>query len=139
MPLSEYAYIEGSSFGVTNMALRILTWLFPWLMAILEFLLRDSLSNSDAVAFVGPTVGGAALGMILPFTASDKRSDSNWAQWINVLQWIGFTAWACSLYLGINHGSPYFPNLDGVRTSILIGSILWLCAVFVDLLRGGRA
>lgn len=67
MPTNEYAYIEGSSFGVTNMGLRILTWLFPWLMAILEFLLRASVGNADAVAFVGPTVGGAALGIVLPF------------------------------------------------------------------------
>lgn len=117
------------------MGLRILTWLFPWLMAILEFLLRASVSNADAVAFVGPTVGGAALGMILPLTVSDKRSDSDWTQWINVLQWIGLTAWACGLYLSINRDSPYFPDLDGVRTSILIGSILWLCAVIVDFLR----
>jgi len=138
MPLSEYAYIEDSSSGVTNMGLRILTWLFPWLMAILEFLLRASVSNADAVAFVGPTVGGAALGMILPLTVSDKRSDSDWAQWINVLQWVGLTAWAYSLYLSINRNSPYLPNLDGVQTSILIGSILWACAVVLDFLRGRK-
>jgi hypothetical protein len=58
------------------MELRILTWLFPWLMAALEFLLRNSLHDVGAIAFIGPTVGGAALGMMLPFTrarASENR------------------------------------------------------------------
>jgi len=50
------------------MALRILTWAFPWLMAVLEFLLRISLHAADATTFIGPTVGGAVLGTMLPFT-----------------------------------------------------------------------
>jgi hypothetical protein len=138
------------------MELRILTWLFPLLMAVLEFLLRASASGKDPYEFIGPTIGGAALGMLLPFTRvkishepADQNSvqtntgkvymsDHHWAQSINVLLWIGLTAWATSLYLGIHHGSPYFPNVDGVRTSILIGLILWLCAVGVDFLRGGK-
>lgn len=120
------------------MELRILIWLFPWLMAVLEFLLRASAGNTEAWGFIGPTVGGAALGTMLPFTRSTRKSDDHWAGIVNILQWIGLTAWACSLYLDINHGSPYFPDLDGVRTSFLIGFILWICAVLVDLLRGGR-
>jgi hypothetical protein len=55
------------------MELRILTWLFPWLMAALEFLLRNSLHDVGAIAFIGPTVGGAALGMMLPFTRARFR------------------------------------------------------------------
>jgi len=50
------------------MELRILIWLFPWLMAVLEFLLRASAGNTEAWGFIGPTVGGAALGTMLPFT-----------------------------------------------------------------------
>ncbi|MYN19733.1 hypothetical protein GTP81_23595 [Rugamonas sp. FT107W] len=139
------------------MELRILTWLFPWLMAVLEFLLRASSGNPDAVAFIGPTVGGTALGMLLPLTrakllAKEQSSPAarptnfglidtaaeHWAQRINILLWLGLAAWATSLYLSINHGSPYFPKLDGVRTSLLIGFILWICAVLADLIRGGK-
>lgn len=50
------------------MELRILTWLFPWLVAVREFLLRATAETPDAWEFIGPTVGGAALGMMLPFT-----------------------------------------------------------------------
>ena len=120
------------------MGRRLLIWLFPWLMAVLEFLLRASAGNAEAVAFIGPTVGGAVLGMMLPFTFPRTPRDDHGAQSTNVLLWIGLIAWACSLYLSINHGSPYFPNLDGVRTSILIGLILWLFAVAVDFLRGRK-
>ncbi|RFP14612.1 MULTISPECIES: hypothetical protein [unclassified Duganella] len=139
------------------MELRILTWLFPWLMAVLEFLLRASSGNPDAVAFIGPTVGGTALGMLLPLTHAsllvkghspqaegsantgliDPTADQ-WAQRINIILWLGLAAWAASLYLSINHSSPYFPQLDGVRTSLLIGFILWTCAVLADLIRGGK-
>lgn len=121
-----------------NMRIRPLIWLFPWLMAVLEFLLRASATNAEAVAFIGPTVGGAALGMLLPATLPETPGDGKRAQGANVILWIGLTAWACSLYLGINRGSPYFPDLDGVRTSFLIGSIIWLCAVIADLVAGVR-
>jgi len=40
--------------------------------AVLDFLLRQSLQNTDALAFIGPTVGGAALGMMLPFTRATE-------------------------------------------------------------------
>ena len=139
------------------MGLRILTWLFPWLMSVLEFLLRASAGQSDAWEFIGPTIGGAALGLMLPLTRArvikreqppvqrknseigwlDHTADS-WAQSINILVWIGLTAWATSVYLSTNHGSPYAPNIDGARTSLLIGFIIWLCAVVVDLVRGGK-
>lgn len=139
------------------MELRILTWLFPWLMSVLEFLLRASAGQSDAWEFIGPTVGGAALGMMLPLTRArvvesgqppvewqhselrgfDRTAD-RWAQSINIVVWVGLTAWATSVYLSINHGSPYAPEIDGARTSLLIGFILWLCAVVVDLARGGK-
>ncbi|RFP30565.1 hypothetical protein D0T24_26710 [Duganella sp. BJB480] len=123
-------------------------------MAVLEFLLRASSGNPDAVAFIGPTVGGTALGMLLPLTrakllAKEQSSPAanfglidtaaeHWAQRINILLWLGLAAWATSLYLSINHGSPYFPKLDGVRTSLLIGFILWICAVLADFIRGGK-
>lgn len=107
-------------------------------MAVLEFLLRASAANADAVEFIGPTVGAAALGMLLPAALPEQQEGGNRAQGANLILWIGLTAWACSLYLGINHGSPYFPDLDGVRTSFLIGFILWFCAVFADLLGGVR-
>lgn len=157
MRLNEWIYIGGSSFGVKHMELRILTWLFPLLMALLEFIIRASAAGEDPLAFIGPTLGGTALGVLLPFTrtkisneADDRRgpqantgkfdfNDHHWAQSINVLLWIGLTAWATSLYLAINHGSPYFPEVDGGRTSTLIGLILWGCAVLIDLLRGGKA
>jgi len=137
------------------MELRILTWLFPLLMSVLEFLLRASANGEDPWEFIGPTIGGAALGMLLPLTRTtisvESRvknphadigkvhiSDHHWAQSINVLLWIKLAAWAVSLYLSINHGSLYFPQVGGVRTSILIGLILWLCAVSFDFLRGGK-
>jgi hypothetical protein len=35
-------------------------------MSVLEFLLRASADHPDAWDFIGPTVGAAALGMMLP-------------------------------------------------------------------------
>lgn len=67
----------------------------------------------------------------------DRKAD-HWAASINVVVWVGLTAWASSVYLSINHGTPYAPDIDGARTSLLIGFILWLCAVVVDLARGGK-
>lgn len=139
------------------MELRILTWLFPWLMSVLEFLLRASAGQPDAWEFIGPTVGGAAIGMLLPLTQAraaegrrtttqgqhseisrgDRKAD-HLAPSVNILLWVGLTAWATSVYLSINHGSPYAPEIDGARTSLMIGFILWLCAVVVDLARGGK-
>ena len=96
------------------MGLRILTWLFPWLMSVLEFLLRASAGHSDAWEFIGPTVGGAALGLMLPLTrARVIRREKPPAEW-------------------------NAPEIDGARTSLLIGFIIWLCAVVVDLARGGK-
>lgn len=133
--------MRGSLHG-GNMELKILTWIFPWLMCGLEFLLRASAGHPDAWGFIGPTLGAAALGMMLPLThagGSRDRVADHWAQSINVIVWIGLTAWAASVYLSVNHGSPYFPQIDGVRTSLLIGFILWGCAVGVDLARGGKS
>ncbi|MCU6500293.1 hypothetical protein LPN04_21085 [Rugamonas sp. A1-17] len=134
------------------MALRILTWAFPWLMAILEFLLRSSLQAAEATAFIGPTVGGAVLGMMLPLTRARElpaittkrntisfdRSDDRWAQLTNLALWIGLTAWAVSLYLSLTDDSDIFVHLDRGRTSILIGAILWVNVVVFDILRGGQ-
>ena len=147
-------YIGGSPSAAYDMELRILTWLFPWVMSLLEFLLRASAGHTDAWDFIGPTVGAAALGMMLPLTqASMKTTRQIWrreksgrivrdmdrlAPWVNIAVWIGLTAWATSVYLSVNQGSPYAPQIDGARTSLLIGFILWLCAVVVDLARGGK-
>lgn len=48
------------------MAPRLLSWLFPFLMLIFEFLLRSGMRDPAAFDFVGPTLGAAALGMMLP-------------------------------------------------------------------------
>nr|WP_315395756.1 hypothetical protein [uncultured Duganella sp.] len=138
------------------MELRILTWLFPWLMSVLEFLLRASAGQPDAWEFIGPTVGAAALGMMLPLTQTRVAERGNismrsrpskvglverkdhWGPRINVLVWVGLTAWATSVYLSLNHGTAYAPEIDGARTALLIGFILWLSAVLVDLARGGK-
>jgi hypothetical protein len=47
---------------------RLLIWLFPFLMVIFEFLLRSGMRDPAAFDFVGPTLGAAALGMMLPLT-----------------------------------------------------------------------
>lgn len=139
------------------MEIRFLTWLFPRLMASIEFVLRASLHNADAVGFFGPTVGGAALGMMLPLTSARALSkaetmetfgrddflafdarDMWWAQATRIVLWIGLVLWAASLYLSIDGGATYFPHLDGERTSIFIGFILWLAAVILDGVRGGE-
>ncbi|USX16067.1 hypothetical protein NHH88_09885 [Oxalobacteraceae bacterium OTU3CAMAD1] len=135
------------------MELRILTWVFPWIMAIFEFLMRSSLNDPAPAAFIGPTVGAASLGMLLPLTRARElhqraascskrisfdRSEDQWAQWINVTVWLGFSAWAISLYLSLTDGGLFFANVDGGRTAILIGAILWGIAVLVDFARGGR-
>ncbi|USX28454.1 hypothetical protein NHH73_09285 [Oxalobacteraceae bacterium OTU3CINTB1] len=132
---------------------RILTWAFPWVMAIFEFLMRSSLSDPAPAAFIGPTVGAASLGMLLPLTRArelhrtaassskrisfDRRED-HCAQWIKVTVWLGFSAWATSLYLSLTDGDRFFANVDGGRTAILIGAILWGIAVLVDFARGGK-
>lgn len=135
------------------MALRVLTWIFPWLMAVLEFLLRISLHDVAATTFIGPTVGGAVLGMMLPFTRAGElrkhgvnktstisfdRKDDGWAQLTNLALWVGLMAWAVSLYLSLTERSGAFVNLDNERTSIFIGAILWVTAVAFDVLRGGK-
>ncbi|MYM89974.1 hypothetical protein GTP91_22735 [Rugamonas sp. FT82W] len=134
------------------MAIRILTWAFPWLMAILEFLLRSSLHATDATTFIGPTVGGAVLGMMLPrtrarelpsittkrTTISFDRNDDRWAQLTNLALWIGLIAWAVSLHLSLTEDSELFIHLDHGRTSILIGAILWVTVVVFDILRGDK-
>ena len=134
------------------MALRILTWAFPWLMAILEFLLRSSLQAPDATTFIGPTVGGAVLGMMLPYTRARElppirmkrntisfdRNEDRWAQFTNLALWIGLTAWTVSLYLSLTDDGKVFVHLDHGRTSILIGAILWMTVVVFDLLRGDK-
>lgn len=146
-------YIGYFDLGVNIMELRILTWAFPWLMAIFELLMRSSLNDSSPTAFVGPTVGGASLGMLLPHTRArelpqggtsaskrisfDRRED-HWAQWTNVAVWTGFSAWSLSLYLSLTNGNRLFAGVDGERTAILIGAILWGIAVVVDFARGGK-
>lgn len=67
----------------------------------------------------------------------DRRED-HWAQWINVAVWMGFSAWSISLYLSLTDGSRFFANVDGGRTAVLIGAILWGIAVLVDFARGGK-
>jgi hypothetical protein len=134
------------------MALSILIWAFPWLMAVFEFLLRSSLNDAGPISFIGPTVGGAALGMMLPFTRarvlnktrirknntiSFDRTDDNWAQITNLSLWLGLIAWAVSLYLSLMAQSDLPSKLSSERTSILIGAILWMTAVAFDILRGG--
>lgn len=135
------------------MQLKILTWLFPWMMAVLEFLLRYSLHNADATAFIGPTVGGAALGMMLPFTrarelpkVAAQRSnrisfdirDDHRAQQTNLILWVGLITWAVSLHLSLTNGSDALGDIDGERTSNFIGAIIWLIAVALDWSRGGE-
>jgi hypothetical protein len=135
------------------MELRILTWIFPWLMAIFELLLRVSLQDADATAFIGPTVGGASLGMLLPLTRAKELPRANsaavrrisfdrWAghlaQTTNIAIWAGFTAWACSLYLSLTHRNELPASLDGERTSILIGVIIWIAMIVFDSARGGK-
>ncbi|MQA41664.1 hypothetical protein [Rugamonas aquatica] len=133
------------------METRILSWAFPWLMAILEFLLRQSMHDAGATAFIGPTVGGAALGMLLPFTRAREiqgtkrhapgiisfdRDEDCWAQRANLAVWIGLTVWAVSLYLSLARRDDLFTQADNERISNLIGAILWLIAVLFDVLRG---
>jgi hypothetical protein len=135
------------------MELRILTWIFPWLMAIFELLLRISLQNADASAFIGPTVGGASLGMMLPLTRARElpgrgpnaarrisfdRKEDHLAQLTNLAIWAGFTAWASSLYLSLADDGDVIAGLDHGRTSILIGAIIWIAVVVFDLARGGK-
>lgn len=121
-------------------------------MAIFELLLRVSLHNADATAFIGPTVGGASLGMMLPFTrakelhrassAARRISFDRWAdhlaQVTNIAIWAGFTAWACSLYLSLADDGYLIERLDGERTSILIGVIIWIAMIVFDSARGGK-
>ncbi|MDL2354815.1 MAG: hypothetical protein QFF03_06125 [Pseudomonadota bacterium] len=129
-------------------------WLFPFLMGIIEFVVRASLRNPDAVGFFGPTIGGAALGMMLPMThakemsAAERNSivqaadivvfrgrDARWAQRANVALWMCLAGWAASLYLSLAGSRTFFPQLDGERSAILIGIILWIVAVIFDRLR----
>jgi hypothetical protein len=122
-------------------------------MAIFELLLRVSLQNADATAFIGPTVGGASLGMMLPLTrakelrrgstaAARRISFDRWAdhlaQVTNIAIWAGFAAWACSLYLSLAEGSGIVAGLDSERTSILIGAIIWIAMIVCDSARGGK-
>lgn len=133
------------------METRLLNWAFPWLMAILEFLLRQGTHDISATAFIGPTVGGAALGMMLPFTRpreiqGDKnkrketisfdRNEDRWAQRANLVVWIGLTAWAVALYLSLKQDGAPFIVASNEAMSNLIGAILWLIAVILDILRG---
>jgi len=123
-------------------------------MAIFELLLRVSLQNADTIAFIGPTVGGASLGMMLPLTrakqlpgaggATTRRiSFDRWAdhlaQVTNVAIWAGFTAWACSLYLSLANDGDVIAGLDGGRTSILIGVIICIATIVFDSARGGKS
>ena len=135
------------------METKILNWAFPWLMALLEFLLRQSLQNTDALTFIGPTVGGAALGMMLPFTRARElhriglhaagmitfdRQEDRWAQRENLAVWIGLTAWAVSLYLSLTYDRGEVASVFNVPISISIGVILWLASVIFDILQGAK-
>lgn len=135
------------------MELKILTWLFPWLMAALEFLLRNSMQDPGATAFIGPTVGAAALGMMLPFTRARElpksageaagiiafdRRDEHHAQLTNLMLWIGLVAWAVSLHLSLMNGSDALGNIDGERTANCIGTIIWFITMALDWSRGGK-
>ena len=57
------AYISHFHQTATIMVLRILTWIFPWQMAVFELLLRLSVHDSSPYAFIGPTIGGASVGI----------------------------------------------------------------------------
>lgn len=137
--------------------MRLLIWLFPFLMGLIEFVVRASLHNADAVGFLGPTVGGAALGMMLPLTRAKELSriekqemfgradivafhgrDERWAQCANVALWMCLAGWTASLYLSLAGNGTYFPRIDGERTAIVIGIILWLVAVVLETIRGGK-
>ena len=135
------------------MELRILTWIFPWLMAIFELLLRISLQNAEPAAFIGPTVGAASLGMMLPLTRARElpgrgaaaarrisfdRKEDHLAQLTNLTIWAGFTAWASSLYLSLTGDGDLIAGLDRGRTSILIGAIIWIVVIVIDFARGGK-
>lgn len=147
--------------GQTNM--RLLIWIFPVLMGLIEFVVRASLHNPDSVGFFGPGLGGAALGLMLPLTYAREMSpqqkeailfaarlagaadvvthhgrDARWAQRANVALWVCVAGWTASLYLSLAGSGSYFPRIDGERTAALIGAILWLIAIILDLLRGGE-
>lgn len=133
------------------MVLRILTWIFPWQMAVFELLLRLSVHDSSPYAFIGPTIGGASLGMMLTLTRARERyerddekegsisfdpSDDQLAQLATLALWMGFTAWACSLYLSLGDIGGVLTGLDPERTSNLIGFIIWSTVIVFDVVRG---
>ena len=122
-------------------------------MAIFELLLRISLQNAEPTAFIGPTVGAASLGMMLPLTRARElpgrgataarrisfdRKEDHLAQLTNLTIWAGFTAWASSLYLSLTDDGDLIAGLDRGRTSILIGAIIWVAVVVIDFARGGK-
>lgn len=122
-------------------------------MAVFELLLRISLHDPEPTAFIGPTVGGASLGMMLPLTRAKElsthgttaprrisfdRGEDRLAQLTNLATWVGFTAWACSLYLSLADERDITFGLATGRTSIFIGAIIWIVVVVVDIARGGK-
>jgi hypothetical protein len=58
------------------------------------------------------------------------------AQRANVALWVCLAGWTASLYLSLAGNGTYFPRIDGERTAIVI--ILWLVAVILDTIRGGK-
>lgn len=143
--------------------MRFLIWIFPLLLAAIEFVVRASLHNPDSVGFFGPTLGGAALGTLLPLTHAKEISpqqkaainraaglvgagdivthygrDVRWAQRANVALWICVVGWTASLYFSLAGNGTYFSGIDGERTAALIVTILWLVAVIFDSVRGGE-
>jgi hypothetical protein len=51
---------------------RLLIYTFPFLLLVMEWLLRISL-QVDSKEFVAPTIAAAALGLLLPLTGRKKR------------------------------------------------------------------
>lgn len=136
---------------------RLLVWLFPFLMVIFEYLLRLGLPDPYDLGFVGPTLGAAALGMLLPLTrlaeiararepgpaavqsppGKGSRADFVGAS-ANIALWFGLAAWMTSVHLSIGGKLNAVLGIDGMRTSMLIGCILWLIAVVLDVACGGE-
>lgn len=121
-------------------------------MAVFELLLRLSLHEPSPYAFIGPTIGGASLGMMLTLTrarelygSDDEKErhisfepgEDQLAQLATLALWTGFTAWACSLYLSLGDIGGVLTGMDPERTSNLIGFIIWSTVIVFDVVRGG--
>jgi|SRR5207302_6539310 len=113
---------------------RTVTYLFPLIFVLVEYLLRK-VFNSDPRGFIAPTLASVGIGQLLPLIALKDRTKllpkkvrqslkgkvliSKWDQFVVQVSWIlifVFTlVWAVLLYLSI-HSSDSEALLFGYKT-----------------------